>query len=416
MKKTLLYFEEYRSNLSDALRKRNDVNVIFVRPTLKFMSDEYINETKNESFLLTYKDNIDLQIKLFKDWLDINKYRIDYFLNDSEYYMEYSNQFASKLGLTCLTKEQLSWVRDKIFMKDKFREIGLKTVDYMAINSKKDIYSFFEKNGFKRIVFKPRKGMNSIDTYMIDTIEDIDNLPVDITVGNYMVEVYTPYHEWSIESLVQDGKVLDSYLTYIYSSTIEASISGGLNCHMQLIDYPEYFEENPKKYIQKIVDGMELKNGAMTIEVFITDKGEIIASEMGWRLPGCQTTMNISISRGFNIYDSLIDIAINKKVNLKYKENITCPGDLYLPNKEGIIEDFTSLEEISKHKGFVMGELNIEKGKYQKKRRVGTDSSGWVIVESQTPQETIKIMKDIYENYSIITKEERKKCYVKKNM
>ena len=41
--KTLLYFEEYESDLSKALRNRNDINVLFIRTdkNIKFFMGEY---------------------------------------------------------------------------------------------------------------------------------------------------------------------------------------------------------------------------------------------------------------------------------------------------------------------------------------------------------------------------------------
>lgn len=407
MKKTLLYFEEYHSYLSDALLKREDINVIFLRPTLKFMTKEYLDKTKNIAFCIDRSDNLESQMMRFLEWLKNKNVKVDYFLNDSEYYMELANFIARKMKLDALSEEQVKWVRDKVSMKDKFRSIGLQTVDYKAVDSYEEVKDYFIKNNGHKIVFKPRDGMNSKDTYIISSLEDIDKLAVKMKPNKYMVETYTSDHEWSIEALVQDGVVLDSYLTYIPESTIIASINGRLNCHMQLLEPPKYFKIHPKEYIQKIIDGMELKNGAMTIEVFISKDGNIKASEMGWRFPGCQTTMNISISRGFSIFDALIDIAIKKKVKLEYKNNITVPGDIYLPNKEGTIEDFTSLEELSEMDGFVMGELYVKRGKYQSKRRVGTDASGWVIVEGNTPEETMRYMQNIYENFRITTIEER---------
>ena len=68
---------------------------------------------------------------------------------------------------------------------------------------------------------------------------------------------------------------------------------------------PSFFKFEPKKFIQQIVDGMELKNGAMTIEVFINEDGNIMPSELGWRLPGCQATTNHSFSYGIDIYNIL---------------------------------------------------------------------------------------------------------------
>ena len=415
---TLLYFEEYESNLSHELLKRKDINPIIIRTNknMKFFNESYLESTKNVlNYVIDYYNDIDEEVLKFKNWLKDNDIKIDYFLNDSEYYLEFSNRFARKLGLYALTNEQIGWVRDKVDMKKRFREIGLDTVDFKEINSKDELKNFFVDNGSKRIIFKPRRGMNSIETYMINSLEDIDGLEIDIIPGKYMAEDFCYDHEWSIESLVQNGKVLDSYVTYIPNPTIWASISNDLNCHMTVPKIPSYFKFVPKEFIQRIVSGMNLKDGAMTIEVFISNDGNIKASELGWRLPGCQATLNHSYSYGIDIYNLLLDIAIHKKVNLKYQDKIVSVGDLYLPNKEGIIEQITPLEELLKMDGAIGGELFAKIGEYQKKRRVGNDASGWVQVLGENEFDTLQKMQKIYDIFEIeVSNDMGGKKYVKK--
>lgn len=415
---TLLYFEEYESNLSHELLNRKDIKPIIIRTNknMKFFNESYLESTKSIlNYVIDYYNDIDNEVLKFKKWLEDNDIKIDYFLNDSEYYLEFSNRFARKLGLYALTDEQICWVRDKVDMKKRFREIGLDTVDFREINSKDELKKFFVDNGSKRIIFKPRRGMNSIETYMINSLEDIDGLEIDIIPGKYMAEDFCYDHEWSIESLVQDGKVLDSYVTYIPNPTIWASISNDLNCHMTVPKIPSYFKFVPKEFIQQIVSGMNLKDGAMTIEVFISNDGNIKASELGWRLPGCQATLNHSYSYGIDIYNLLLDIAIHKKVNLKYQDKIVSVGDLYLPNKEGIIEQITQLEELLKMDGVIGGELFTKIGEYQTKRRVGNDASGWVQVLGENEFDTLQKMQKIYDIFKIeVSNDIGGKKYVKK--
>lgn len=415
---TLLYFEEYESNLSHELLNRKDIKPIIIRTNknMKFFNESYLESTKSIlNYVIDYYNDIDNEVLKIKKWLEDNDIKIDYFLNDSEYYLEFSNKFARKLGLYALTDEQICWVRDKVDMKKRFREIGLDTVDFKEINSKDELKKFFIDNGSKRIIFKPRRGMNSIETYIINSLEDIDVLEIDIIPGKYMAEDFCYDHEWSIESLVQDGEVLDSYVTYIPNPTIWASISNDLNCHMTVPKIPSYFKFVPKEFIQQIVSGMNLKDGAMTIEVFISNDGNVKASELGWRLPGCQATLNHSYSYGIDIYNLLLDIAIHKKVNLKYQDKIVSVGDLYLPNKEGIIEQITPLEELLKMDGVIGGELFTKIGEYQKKRRVGNDASGWVQVLGENEFDTLQKMQKIYDIFEIeVSNDMRGKKYVKK--
>jgi len=155
---------------------------------------------------------------------------------------------------------------------------------------------------------------------------------------------------------------------------------------------------------------MNLQNGVMTIEVFVDENGNVKASELGWRLPGCQATLNHSLSFGFDMYNSLLDIAIGKKVKLQYRYPICSVGDLYLPNKEGLITTLTSLEELKMMDGVIGGEMFTNVGEYQTKRRVGNDASGWVQVLGRTTEETEAKMQKIFDDFKI----EVKKGYVKK--
>lgn len=414
--KTLLYFEEYESDLSKELRNRNDINVLFIRTdkNIRFFSNEYLEKYKNY-YQFCYDNDLDMEIHKFKNWLNHKNIKIDYFLNDSEFYMEYSNKIAERLDLECLSHEQVKWVRDKVAMKDRFNQIGLRTVDYQIVTSKNDILKFMKKHVGEPIIFKPRDLMNSKNVFKIDSLSDLDQIDLNLQSGKYMVESYCDDQEWSIESLVQDGIVLDSYVTYIPNRTLWAAMDNRLNCHMTVPIIPEYFKFIPKEFIQKIVNGMNLKNGVMTIEAFIDDEGNVMPSELGWRLPGCQATKNHSLSYGFDMIDTLIDIAIHKKVDLKYRNEIISVGDLYLPNKSGLVEKVTPLEELLKMDGVIDGEMFVKIGDYREKRRVGNDASGWIQVSGKNEFDTLRKMQAVYDAFEIVSSNDiGVKKYVKK--
>ena len=160
---------------------------------------------------------------------------------------------------------------------------------------------------------------------------------------------------------------------------------------------------------------MNLRNGAMTIEVFIDNEGNVMPSELGWRLPGCQATKNHSRSYGFDMCDSLIDIAIHKKVDLKYRNEIISIGDLYPPNKSGLIEKITPLEKLLEMDGVIDGEMFVKTGDYQEKRRVGNDASGWVQVSGKNEFDTLRKMQAVYDAFEIVSSNDvGGKKYVKK--
>ena len=82
---TLLYFEEYESNLSHKLLNRRDIQPIIIRTNknMRFFSDEYLEATKDAlNYVIDYYNDIDDEVDKFRKWLEDNKIIIDYFLND----------------------------------------------------------------------------------------------------------------------------------------------------------------------------------------------------------------------------------------------------------------------------------------------------------------------------------------------
>ena len=98
--KTLLYFEEYESSLSHELLNRKDTMPIIIRTNknMKFFNESYLESTKKIlNYVIDYYNDIDDEVSKFSKWLEDNDIKIDYFLNDSEYYLEFSNKFANPL-------------------------------------------------------------------------------------------------------------------------------------------------------------------------------------------------------------------------------------------------------------------------------------------------------------------------------
>ena len=69
---TLLYFEEYESNLSHELLKRKDINPIIIRTNknMKFFNESYLESSKNVlNYVIDYYNDIDNEVLKFKNWL-----------------------------------------------------------------------------------------------------------------------------------------------------------------------------------------------------------------------------------------------------------------------------------------------------------------------------------------------------------
>ena len=65
---TLLYFEEYNSNLSNELLKRTDIKPVIIRTNknMKFFSNDYLEKTKNHlTYVIDYYNDMNEDVLKF---------------------------------------------------------------------------------------------------------------------------------------------------------------------------------------------------------------------------------------------------------------------------------------------------------------------------------------------------------------
>ncbi len=91
---------------------------------------------------------------------------------------------------------------------------------------------------------------------------------------------------------------------------------------------------------------------------------------------GCKIPEDHGYAYGFDVHNTLLDICIGKDVSLNYSKNKKCVGDLYLPNKGGLVTNITPVENLLKMEGAFKAELFTEKGEYQDSSR--RDRCFWI--------------------------------------
>ncbi len=402
---TLLFTEETSSMLSGRVCECTEINLIILRFKQSFnFSSEYLDKTKHIlSFVLDKEVAIDFEVKRFKQFCKNHKVRIDYFYNDSEYNQEFIQKFARMLNLNgSLTENQALCVRDKGIMKDKIIELGLPSMTYQNIFSIKDINSFIKRKGFP-IIVKWRRGLSSKEVYKINNLKDLENLSLDYSTGRYIVEEFSPHRIWCTDALIQNGKVVATFLTWLpytnlsFAETKERFAQITVPCRPSQIN----FEED--KLAQKIVSGLNLENGYLHLETFIDELGLPTICEFAWRTPGEHMLLNHSRAYGIDIFSVLIKIITGQKISIIPKNGMRSVGDMFLPMplSSGIIKEITAFSELSKFEGVIGGEVIYSIGDYIESKRQYTNNSGWVQIEGENANDVFKKMINVYDNFRI---------------
>ncbi len=397
-KKTLLYAEETDTPLGRKLLNRNDINVVFLRFSQHYhFSEQYIMDTYAKNVFTVADLNPD-EILRFHNWSATNGINPDCFYNGSEFLQEKANIFARNLGLSALNDEQILWTRDKVEMKKKLKSSGIAVTDFTPIENIDDIIHFASVYNYP-IIFKRRTGQSCMDTYKLSNVAEIQSLPLEIVPNKFMVEKFNDGKEWIIDGLIQDGKVLDTFITYVPNSPLSAMTDNLVRGHIACNNVPNNFNFKPNDFIQRIVTSMNLRNGYIHSECFVDQNGMPTLGEFGWRPAGHRIIENHAVASGIDIYDAIIDIATGKPVELKKHQSDKVIGNVFLPRKSGQITEMQSKEEILAEKGVFDVELLAKIGEEHDVQRKSSETSGYAFVQGKNIPDVENKMQQVFRNF-----------------
>lgn len=397
-KKTLLYAEETDTPLGRKLLTRNDINVIFLRfAQHHHFSEQYLIDTYVHN-VFTASDLNENEILRFHNWSATNGMVPDYFYNGSEFLQEKANLFARQLGLSALNDEQILWTRDKVEMKQKLKSSGITVTDFAPIDTKDDIVHFASIYNYP-IIFKRRKGQSCMDTYKISNMLDVQNLPLELVPNKFMVEKFNDGKEWIIDGLIQDGKVLNTFITYVPNSPLSAMTDNLLRGHIACNDVPNSFKFVPNDFIQRIVTSMNLRNGYIHSECFIGPDGMPTLGEFGWRPSGHRIIENHIVASGMDIYDAIIDISTMKPVKPEKRPTNKVIGNVFLPRKSGKITEMQSINQVLSQDGVFDVELFAKINEEHEVQRKSSETAGYAFVQGGDIQSVENKMQQVFQNF-----------------
>ena len=406
-KPTLLFVEEYENTLSRSVISNKTINLVLLRfKQDMFFSQNHFDKTSNiPCFIYDKKESIEHEVERFKKFCTEKGIVPDYFYNDSEYNQEVIQRFASLLKISgALNEHQSSCVRDKAVMKDKINELGYRTVFYKELGSIDDAMDFAEKHSGFPFIIKWRKGLSSKEVYKIESRNDLGSLNLDYSTGRFIAETYCPYLIWSFDSLIQDGKVMGTFLTWLPYTNLSFAEKKEKFAQITVKEFPDDIKFDGVKMTQDIVSGIGLKNGYIEVEVFVDPEGQPIICEIAWRTPGEKMLSNQSLAFGVDVCSLLVDIIVGRKIQPLPLSGQQCVGDMFLPLTDGIITKVSSYEELSGFEGVFDGDVTYKVGDVVESKRQYTSCAGWVQIIGKTADEVLNRMLKVYDKFEIVTK------------
>ncbi len=410
-KPTLLFVEEYENTLSRSVVSNRTISLVLIRFKQNMFFNQthlnltHLNLTSNiPCFVFDKAESVEHEVEKFKIFCNKSGIVVDYFYNDSEYNQELIQKFASLLKLPgALNEYQARCVRDKAVMKDKLQELGYRTVFYQELTSVDNALEFAEKHGGFPFIVKWRRGLSSKEVYKIKSRDQLEALRLDYSTGRFIAETYCPYLIWSFDSLVQDCRVVGTFLTWLPYTNLSFAEKKEKFAQITVAEHPKNIRFDGGKITQNIVSELGLKNGYIQIEVFVDLHGQPTICEFAWRTAGEHMLSNQSLAFGVDVCSLLIDIMVGRKIQPLPLNGRQCVGDMFLPLTNGVVTQISSYKELSGLAGVIDGSVTCKVGDVIEPKRQYTSCAGWVQVTGQTADEVLSRMLKVYERFEIVT-------------
>ena len=405
-KPTLLFVEEYENTLSRKVVSNQTINLVLLRfKHSMFFSQSHVDVTSGIScFVFDKEELVQSEVERFKRFCAENKITVDYFYNDSEYNQEKVQKFASLLELPgALSDYQARCVRDKAEMKDKLRELGYRTMLYRELLSVEDALAFAEEHGGFPFIVKWRRGLSSKEVYKIENRKQLEELRLDYSTRRFIAETYCPYLIWCFDSLVQNGRVMGTFLTWLPYTNLSFAEKKEKFAQITAKECPKEIKFDGGKITQNLVGELGLQNGYIQIEIFVDPYGQPTICEFAWRTAGEHMLSNQSLAFGVDVCTLLTDIMVGRKIQPLPSQGQRCVGDMFLPLTDGVVVKISSYDDLKGLDGVIGGSVDYKVGDVVRSKRQYTSCAGWIQVAGKTADEVLNRMLRVYERFEIVT-------------
>lgn len=237
---------------------------------------------------------------------------------------------------------------DKFLMREKCKEIGVKTIAYELVSSLKEAKEFFVTLN-RPAILKPINNQGSKGVYKVSNIEELEEKYQEANRysrgESILIEEFISGEELVIEAVALDGQVEN----LVCGDTHYFDVKDAFAARERVFPsrQPDEIVNKALELNKKIVKGFGLNRG-LTHGEYIIDGEDVYLIEIAARGGGVYISSDIiPLMTGFKTTDFIVDIATRDEINFPtiVKTNkVACYIAFFLP--EGIIESVEGVDVV----------------------------------------------------------------------
>jgi len=207
---------------------------------------------------------------------------IDKIIALSEYDLESAAFLRDELRLKGTNSEQVKLYKDKVVMKRRLQEKGLRIPSFIECNNPADVISFSERVNYP-LILKPKVGAASKGVYRVLCNSEMFPLLKSIGTNIYECEEYVRGTVLHIDGLVKNqetiflkaSKYINTCLAFNYGVPLGSVIIDDVVLNKRI-----------KDFTSEILEGLELSDSAFHLELIHSESDEIVFLELNARVGG----------------------------------------------------------------------------------------------------------------------------------
>ena len=254
---------------------------------------------------------------------------------------------SQKMNLLGITEAQAELATNKFVMRNKIKEIGLKTPLYKMCRTEKELLEAYQSFP-QTVIVKPTDNCGSRGVFVVNSKEELLAVSKETFEssfsGQVLLEELMTGIESSVEVLVDNGKPI------ILGWCKKVKSPFPYRVDMQLDYFPDRPEEENKEVeemVNQLVRGIEMRNGIMHIEFIWTQDGVKIIE---FALRGCGgnvITYLMPALRGYDIEKFLLARALGEDIPVILSPSRFGTLKFIIP-QAGKVKKLSGVEEINK--------------------------------------------------------------------
>ena len=306
---------------------------------------------------------------------------------------------CDELNLSGLSFEAAKIAANKLLMKTKYEEYGVRTAKFREIPfADPDLLNRTSALSFP-LIFKSVDSSGSRGIMRVDSVEEFDaafeNVKANTRSDYFIVEEFIEGEEFGAQAFVYNGEVVFilPHGDYVFHGDTGVPIG-----HFAPYDLDEAVVEDTKKQLTAAIQAMGLNNCAINAD-FIMKDNQTYVLEIGGRSGATCLAELTSIYYGFDYYEKIILTALGEDVSFESTLAVPNASMLLMSDKDGVIVDQKNHNE--EDPSIVEIQFDYKAGDAVHKFHVGPHRIGHVITKGETLDEAVKTLHTVLDNIQI---------------